>query len=116
MDRSKAVSTKHRTFPFDTSLLTNDFYARGYGSGLKTAATAAIAMPTEDTSLYTGDSLNGFQTTGNFKFQASMGTIAGETGQSAGVVSFKLVKATGWGGSCCKAADSCADSGAKCDK
>jgi hypothetical protein len=66
--------------------------------------------------LFTGESINDFSTANNFKFADALATIAGEASQATGVVSFKLAKDTGWGGSCCKVANACKANTKKCDK
>jgi hypothetical protein len=112
-----AGGVNFRTFPFDTSLTTADFFFRGYGSGLKTAATGAVILPigANSATLFTQESLNGFTTANNFVFATGLATITGETGQATGVVSFKLARSTGWGGTCCKVANACKQTTKQCD-
>lgn len=106
-DRSGARVDNMRQFPFDTNVSDKDLFFRGYGSGLKTAATFTAVLPTA--TLFTGNTANKFQTPAEFKLDTSVYANKNqETSQPSGVVLFKFAGGT-WGGQCCKNAAACAD-------
>lgn len=93
-----------RQFPFNTAVTDKELYFKGYGSGLKTAATFTALLPTiakGSASIYC---INNFATAGNFALATSgddkYAAKTGESGQPTGMVMFKFGNGK-WGGSCC---------------
>jgi hypothetical protein len=97
-----------RQFPFTTAPVDKELYFRGYGAGLKSAATftAVTTTVTKNAAKY---NLNNFPTDGDFLLDTANNinaAKAGVSGQASGLVFFKYTQAT-WGGSCCHATDGC---------
>lgn len=106
-----------RQFPFSTKLTDKELYFKGYGSGLKTAATFTAVTHTIAKGSGTIYCINNFNTAGDFALATTgddkYAGKAGESGQPTGMVLFKFGNGK-WGGTCCPSScDTQADSGIK---
>lgn len=99
--------TDRREFPFDTSGTTKELYFKVYAAAVLSTPKFAATIPTH--SLFTGKTLNAFESSDRFVLDTSVYSAKdGEASQPTGMVLYKFGAAT-WGGSCCTNALSCAD-------
>lgn len=97
--------TGRREFPFDTSGTTQELYFKIYAAAVKSAPKFAALIPTH--SLFTGKTLNKFETSDRFVLDTSVYAAKdGEASQPTGMVLYKFGAGT-WGGSCCMTANAC---------
>lgn len=99
-----------RHFPFQTKVTDKELYFKGYGSGLKTAATVTILTYTIAHGTGNVYNLNNWHDAGSgnsFKLATTGADTytakAGEGSQPTGMVLFKFGNGK-WGGDCCKVA------------